>query len=43
MTIRWFQLPPVRFDLAGGRPAIAAFRARCEKMSAQTRSDAGGA
>ncbi len=41
MTIRWFQLPPVRFDLAGGRPAIAAFRARCEEMFDQTRSDAG--
>ena len=41
MTIRWFQLPPVRFDLAGGRPAIAAFRARCEKTFDQTRSDAG--
>ncbi len=43
MTIRWFHRPPVRFDLAGGRPAIAAFRARCEEMFDQTRSDAGGA
>ena len=42
MTIRWFHLPPLRFDLAGGRPAIAAFRARSEKMFDQTHSDADG-
>lgn len=32
MTVRWSDLPSFRFDLAGGRPSIADFRAKCETM-----------
>lgn len=32
MTVHWFDLPPLRFDLAGGRPVIADFAAKCEAM-----------
>ena len=32
MTVQWSDLPSYRFDLAGGRPSIAEFRAKCEAM-----------
>ena len=32
MTVRLFDLAPLRFDLSGGRPAIADFAAKCEAM-----------
>ncbi len=32
MTVRWSDLPEFRFDLAGGRPAITDFGAKCEAM-----------
>ena len=32
MTVLWFDLPPMHFDLAGGRPVIAEFAATCEAM-----------
>ena len=37
MTVRWFDLPPLRFDLAGGGPAIADFAAKCEAMLREPR------
>ena len=32
MTVQWSDLPSLRFDLAGGRPSIAEFGAKCEAM-----------
>ena len=32
MVVRGFGLPPLRFHLAGGRPAIAEFAGLCDAM-----------
>ena len=32
MTIRWFNVPALRFDLAVGRPEISRFASKCETM-----------
>ena len=32
MTIHWFDVPALRFDLAAGRPAISDFASKCEAM-----------
>ena len=32
MTMRWFDLPPPRFNLAAGEPVISNFASKCEAM-----------